>query len=140
MLTLPERIIFALVVLLSLYLTSSAVWRIIRIIQRGHGRPDWNVLRHRLLSIPARIITFQPLFRFRFLPSLFHALVGWGFLYYVIVNIGDLLQAYLRGYQFLGTGVIANLYHLGADIFSIAVLTGIVALITRRLYHKISLP
>ncbi|MFZ0534933.1 MAG: (Fe-S)-binding protein [Anaerolineales bacterium] len=136
MLTLPERIIFALVVLLSLYLTSSAVWRIIRIIQRGHGRPDWNVLRHRLLSIPARIITFQPLFRFRFLPSLFHALVGWGFLYYVIVNIGDFLQAYLRGYQFLGTGVIANLYHLGADIFSIAVLTGIVALITRRFIIK----
>jgi Fe-S oxidoreductase len=136
MLTLPERIIFSLFVLLSLYLSSRAVWRIIRIIQRGHGQPDWKVLWHRLLSIPARIITFQPLFRFRFLPSLFHALVGWGFLYYVIVNFGDLLQAYMRGFQFLGTGTISNLYHLGADIFSIFVLTGMIALIIRRFIFK----
>lgn len=136
MLTTPERIIFTLAVLLSLSLTSQAARRIIRIIQRGHGQPDWNVLRHRLTSIPARIITFQPLFRFRLLPSLFHALIGWGFLYYVIVNLGDLLQAYIRDYQFLGTGTIANLYHLGADIFSIAVITGMVALIIRRFVFK----
>ncbi len=136
MLTTPERIIFALAVLLSLYLTARAIRRIIRIIQRGHGRPDWNVLRDRKFSVPARIISFQPLFRFRFLPSLFHALVGWGFLYYVIVNFGDLLQAYIRGYQFLGTGTIANLYHLGADILSIAVLVGIAALIIRRFIIK----
>jgi len=136
MLTLPERIIFALAVLLSLYLTSRAVRRIIRIILRGHGRPDWNVLRHRLITIPARILTFQPLFRFRIIPSLFHALVGWGFLYYVIVNFGDLLQGYIHSYQFLGTGTIANLYHLGADILSIAVLVGIAALIIRRFIIK----
>ena len=136
MLTLPERIIFALAVLLSSILTYRAAIRIIRIIQRGHGRPDWNVLRHRLLTIPPRIISFQPLFRFRFLPSLFHALIGWGFLYYVIVNIGDFLQAYFRGFQFLGSGIIANVYHLGADIFSVAVVTGMVAMIIRRFVLK----
>jgi Fe-S oxidoreductase len=136
MLTLPERIIFALAILLSLYFTSRAALRIIRILQRGHGKPDWNVLRHRLLSIPPKVITFQPLFRFRFLPSLFHALIGWGFLYYVFVNIGDFLQAYIQGFEFLGTGIIANLYHLGADIFSIAVLTGMIAMIIRRFILK----
>jgi Fe-S oxidoreductase len=128
----PERIIFVLAVLLSLYATFQAVMRILRILQRGHGRPDWSVLRKRLLSAPARIISFQPLFRFRLLPSLFHALVGWGFLYFVLVNLGDLLQAYLPDFQFLGSGTIGNLYRLGADISSIAVLTGIVALIIRR--------
>jgi Fe-S oxidoreductase len=136
MLSLPERIIFALAVLLSLYLTSLAALRIIRILQRGHGRPDWNVLRHRLLSIPPKIISFQPLFRLRILPSLFHALIGWGFLYYVLVNIGDLLQAYIHGFTFLGTGLSANLYHLGADVFSIAVLTGMIAMIIRRFIIK----
>ena len=80
MLTMPEKIIFILAVLLSLTLTSLAVRRIIRILQRGHGRPDWSVLKQRLLSVPPRILSFQPLFRFRLLPSLFHALIGWGFL------------------------------------------------------------
>lgn len=136
MLTLPERIIFSLAVLLSLYATFRAGMRILRIIQRGHGRPDWSILRKRLFSAPLRIISFQPLFRFRFLPSLFHALVGWGFLYFVLVNLGDLLQAYLPGFQFLGTGTIGNLYRLGADISSIAVLTSIAALIIRRFILK----
>ena len=136
MLTLPERIIFALAVLLSLYFTFRAALRIIRIIRRGYGQPDWNVLRQRLLSIPPKIITFQPLFRYRFLPSLFHALVGWGFLYFVLVNVGDLLQGYIYGFQFLGSGLIGNLYRFGSDIASLAVLVGIIALIVRRFIFK----
>jgi Fe-S oxidoreductase len=136
MLTMPERIIFALAVLLSLLLTSRAVSRIVHIIQRGHGRPDWSVLRQRLFTIPPRIISFQPVFRFRFIPSLFHALIGWGFLFFVIVNLGDLLQAYIPGFQFLGIGMLGNLYRLGADIFSIAVLVGISAMLIRRFVLK----
>jgi len=132
MLTLPEKIFFAFAVLISLAATAQAALRIVHILQRGHGRPDWRILRQTLLSIPPRILSFQPLFRFRFLPSLFHALIGWGFLFYVIVNIGDFLQGYIRNFQFLGTGIIANLYHLGADIFSLAVVTGMLAMLFRR--------
>ena len=132
MLTIPERILFLLAVILSLTLTSLAVRRIIRIIRRGHGRPDWSVLKHRLLTIPPRLLTFQPLFRFRLLPSLFHALIGWGFLYFIIVNLGDLLEGYIPGYHFLGTGAVNDWYRLGADIFSIAVLLGISAMLFRR--------
>jgi Fe-S oxidoreductase len=132
MLTLLEKIIFGLAVLVSLSLTGLAVNRIIRIIKRGHGRLDWKVLRHRLFTIPARIITFQPLFRFRVITTLFHVLIGWGFLYYTIINLGDLLEGYIPGYKFLGTGQIANLYHLGADIFSIAVFVGIMGMLARR--------
>ncbi len=132
MLTTPEKIIFILVVLLSLTLTSLAVRRIVRILQRGHGRTDWSIVRQRLLSIPLRILSFQPLFRFRLLPSLFHALIGWGFLYFILVNLGDLLQGYIHNFQFLGTGTIGNLYRFGADIFSIAVLVGISGMLFRR--------
>jgi Fe-S oxidoreductase len=136
MLALPERIIFALAILLSLSLSFLAARRIVHIIQRGHGHLDWTVLRHRLLSVPAKIVIFQPLLRFRLLPSLFHLLIGWGFLYYVIVNLGDLLQGYIRGFQFLGNGLIGNLYRLGADIFSIAVIIGISGLMIRRFLFK----
>ena len=132
MLAMPEKILFALAVILSLTVSTQAVLRIIRILQRGRGRPQWRLLRQRLLSIPLRIISFQPLFRFRFLPSLFHALIGWGFLYYVTVNIGDLLQGFIRDFQFLGSGMLANLYHLGADVFSLAVVSGMLAMLFRR--------
>ena len=136
MLTLPERIIFALTVILSLTLTFLAVKRIVGIIRRGHGRPHWGDLRHRLISVPVKIVSFQPLLRFRLLTSLFHLLIGWGFLYYVVVNLGDLLQAYIHGFQFLGYGTIGNLYRLGADIFSIAVFVGISGMMIRRFLFK----
>jgi Fe-S oxidoreductase len=136
MLTSLERVIFALAVLLSLYLTYRAARRIVRIIRRGHGTLDWGVLKSRLISIPPRIVAFQPVFRFRPIPSIFHALIGWGFLYFIIVNLGDLLQAYIPGYQFLGTGMLNQLYRLGADIFSIAVIVGISAMIIRRFIFK----
>jgi len=136
MLTLPERILFTLAVILSLSLTFFAVRRIVCIILRGHGRPAWSDLRHRLITVPIKIVTFQPLLRFRILPSLFHLLIGWGFLYYVVVNLGDLLQAYFQGFLFLGSGTLGNLYRLGADIFSIAVIVGISGMMVRRFLFK----
>ena len=132
MLTLPERIIFTFLVILSLSLTSIAARRILRIIQRGHGQPDWKILRQRLFTTPIRLISFQPVFRFRILPSFFHAMVGWGFLFFIFVNLGDVLQAFIPNYQFLWDTKIGNLYRLGADFFSVAILIGMAALIFRR--------
>ncbi len=136
MLTLPERIIFSIAVLLSLTATFKAIKRIIKIITRGHGSPDWNIIRQRLFSVPLKVVSFQPIFRFRLVPSIFHALVGWGFLFFILVNFGDLLHAFIPHFQFLGTQIIGNLYRLGADISSVAVITGMVALIIRRFIIK----
>jgi Fe-S oxidoreductase len=131
-LTFPERIIFTLLVILSLLLTFIAARRILLIIQRGHGQPDWKILRKRLFTTPIRLISFQPVFRFRILPSFFHAMVGWGFLYFIFVNIGDVLQAFIPNYQFLWDTNMGGLYRLGADFFSVAILIGMAALIFRR--------
>ncbi len=132
MLTFPERIIFTLLVILSLLLTFIAARRILLILQRGHGQPDWKILRQRLFTTPIRLISFQPVFRFRILPSFFHAMVGWGFLYFIFVNIGDVLQALIPNYRFLWETKIGGLYRLGADFFSVAILIGMAALIFRR--------
>jgi Fe-S oxidoreductase len=68
----------------------------------------------------------------RLLTSLFHGLVGWGFLFYLLVNLGDVLQGFIPGFTFLGQGSIGDLYRLGADLFSISVLVGMLALVVRR--------
>ena len=93
MLTLAEKIIFTLAVIASLYLTYRAAQRIIAILRRGQGKVDWSVARQRIGSTLVKTITFQPVFRARFGPSLLHGLVAWGFLYYMLVNFGDVLQS-----------------------------------------------
>jgi len=83
MLTFPEKIIFAIAAMTTLVAAFFAIRRLVRIISAGHGRPDWRLAWKRLLNVFGRMVTFQPVFRFRFWSSLFHAFVGWGFGFYV---------------------------------------------------------
>ena len=136
MLTLPEKIVFIVAVLISLYAAYQVIDRIIHIIRRGQGEVDWSVARKRLRVVLKKTITLQPVFRLRFWPSLFHALVAWGFIYFLLVNFGDVLQAFIHEYQFLGNGTIGGLYRLGADILSVCVLVGMSALMIRRFGFK----
>jgi Fe-S oxidoreductase len=132
MLTLPERILFAVAVLASLFAAWRVGERIIRTIARGQGKVDWSLAGKRLASVFAKTITLQPTFKTRFWTSLFHAFVAWGFIYYILINIGDVLQGYFLGLRFLGTGPVGNFYRFGGDLLSVAVLVGMLALMFRR--------
>lgn len=137
MLTLVEKILFVLAILVSVSFTWIGVKRIIRIIARGQGNPDWTILRKRLWGVTAKVVTFRPLFRFRLGPSLLHALIGWGFLYFLLVNLAELLQGYIPNYRFLqNAGALGDVYRLLADISTLAVLLGTLAMVIRRFIFK----
>lgn len=134
MLTLPERILFLIAIMASSYAAYLAAWRIIRIIQRGQGKVDWSIAKKRIGSVLYKTITFQPVFRFRFWTSLLHGFVAWGFIYYLLVNLFDVLAGFVPGFHIPGT--IGNLYRLGSDLLSVAVLVGMISLIIRRFVLK----
>jgi len=134
MLTLPEKIIFTLAALATLAAVFFAIRRLVRIITSGQGKPDWRLAWKRLLNVLGRMVTFQPVFRFRFWPSLFHALVGWGFGFYILVDLFDVIKGYLPGFVF--PGVVGDVYHLLADVLSVAVLVGMVFFIFRRFVFR----
>jgi Fe-S oxidoreductase len=136
MLSYPEKIIFILALLASGYGAFQAAARIVRLVGRGQGKPDWSLARRRFVAVALKVISFQPVFRFRFLPSLFHGFVAWGFIYYLLVNLGDVLGGFIPNFVFLGRGWVGNIYRLGSDLLSVAVLIGMIALIVRRFILK----
>jgi Fe-S oxidoreductase len=136
LLTLPEKILFVLVFLASLYAVGRVSERIVRILARGQGKPDWSLIRRRLVGVLVRIATLQPTFKIRFWPSLFHALIAWGFIYYLLVNLGDVLQGFLPDFHFLGRGAAGGIYRLLGDLLSAGVLVGMLAMIVRRFVLK----
>jgi Fe-S oxidoreductase len=136
MLTLPEKIIFALAVLITLYLAYRAIDRIIKTIRSGQGEVDWGVARNRLMDVLKKTITLQPVFRLRFWPSFFHGLVAWGFIYFLLINLGDVLRALFDKFHFFGNGLIGGLFRLGGDVLSVGVLIGMSALLVRRFILK----
>ena len=132
MLSTPEKIIFILAALLTVVLVLRAVRRIVRTIGRGHGKPDWRVVPGRLADVLVKTVALTPVWRKRFWASLFHAMVVWGFMFYLFVNIGDVLEGFLPNYRFLGEGALGNGYRLLADVLTLSALVGMVALLVRR--------
>jgi len=134
MLTLVEKILFGLAVAATLAAAYFAAKRLGGIITGGQGKPDWKLAFKRLAGVLAKIVTFQPVFRFRPLTSLFHALVGWGFGFYLLVNLFDVLRGYLPGFEIPSTG--GNIYRLLADVLSVGVLIGMTFFLVRRFVFR----
>jgi hypothetical protein len=99
-LTLVEKILFAMAVIVSLYYTYRGVMRLIRHISGGQGKPDWSILGKRLGDIILKSVFFQPVFRLRPVVSLLHAFIGWGLLVYLLINLTDVIYAY-TGFKLL---------------------------------------
>ncbi len=136
MLTLPEKILFVLAVLATIYAVYRLADRITRIIGRGSGKPEKDLALKRFSSVILKTGTLQPTFKIRFWPSLFHAFIAWGFIYYLLVNLGDVLQGFIPDFHFLGQGWIGGGYRLLADLLSMGVLVGMVAMLIRRFILK----
>jgi Fe-S oxidoreductase len=136
MLTAPEKIAFIAAVLVSLYLAWVAAGRIVRIIARGQGRPNWDGLPRKAALALFNTLTFAPVFRTRLVASLFHGLVSWGFIYYLLVNLGDVLEGYIPDFIFLGEGTLGDLFRIGADLITVGTLIGMLALLLRRFLFK----
>jgi Fe-S oxidoreductase len=132
MLTMPEKIIFLLAVLASLYAGWLVAKRIAGIIGRGKGKIDWGVVPKRLVGVLAKTASLQPTWKIRFWPTLFHAFVAWGFIYYLLVNLLDVLRGLFAGFPFPGEGALSGVYKLLGDLLSVGVLVGMLALIIRR--------
>ncbi len=132
MLSLVEKILFAMAVLVSLYFTYRGVVRIVAHISSGQGKPDWSLIWKRLGALIVKIGLFQPVFRFRLGPSILHGLIGWGFITFLLINLADLIYAY-SGFKLLeSTGWFGDIYRLIADMAGVAILIGIAAMAFRR--------
>lgn len=132
MLTLVEKILFAVATLISLYFTYRGVMKIVGHISSGQGRVDWSLLPKRIGELIVKVGLFQPVFRFRLGPSILHGLIGWGFLSFLLINLADLIYAY-TGFRLLeNTGWFGNSYRLLADFANIAIIFGIIAMAVRR--------
>ncbi|MBL8077404.1 MAG: 4Fe-4S dicluster domain-containing protein [Anaerolineales bacterium] len=132
MLTLVEKILFAVATLVSLYFTYRGVMKIVGHISSGQGKVDWSLLPKRIGDLIVKVGLFQPVFRLRLGPSILHGLIGWGFLSFLLINLADLIYAY-TGFRLLeNTGLFGDAYRLLADVANVAIIVAILAMAFRR--------
>ncbi len=130
MLTLAEKLLFAAAVVASAYFSYRGFTRVARVIRRGPGEP-LKVDFGRLTRALGEWITMRRIWKTRKIADVFHVMIAWGFIFYFLVNLGDVIQGYFP-VRFLGDGAVGDAYRLLADVFSVAVLVGMVWFLLRR--------
>ncbi len=132
MLTGIERIIF---VVLSLFALGAAA--LCRAAHHSHhparagrlGTDHWERRLRRGLNV---FLTQRTVLKRRPLASIFHTLVAWGFTFYLLVNVIDVALAWFAELKGLFYNPIGYVYLLLADLLTMGVLVGMVALLFRR--------
>jgi len=132
MLTVTEKILFVILAIASLYLAYITFSRMFYIINRGTGELQYREIPTRIMTGITALINQGQILRDRTVTSLFHYAVAWGFIFYILVNIVDVLEGYIAGFHFLGDTIAGGIYRLLADVLSFGVLLGIIYLLVRR--------
>src|SRR5215470_977568 len=96
MLTPLEKVLFVLVVAGAFYFGGKKFYDVYRIIVRGRPEDRFDDLGGRIRRALAVVLTQQSVFKARPWVSFFHALIFYGFVFYVLVNLVDVLEGLLR--------------------------------------------
>jgi hypothetical protein len=136
MLTLLEKALFIVLAVVSLYYTYRGFRQIIEIIRKG--QPEYysrfNQPLERIREALVRTLSQVTVFKSRPLVGFFHSFIFYGFTFYALVNLVDLVEGFFPSswFTWLGGSLVRNLFHLGADVFGTLVLIGVVFFVWRR--------
>lgn len=129
MLTGIEKILFILLAVGSLYYAGVRLYDVYRAIARGRPDSRFDNLRQRILGALWIVFTQQSVLKARPIVSFFHALIFYGFVFYFLVNLVDVLEGFV---PFHARGGLWGPFNWLADLLTASVLIGMIGLIIRR--------
>ena len=104
MLTIFEKILFLAALGASGYFGYLGFRRVYQIVMRGPGeKPTLKEITTKLWDAAVTWISTRPIWKTRTASSIFHFMVSIGFVFYFLVNFGDILEG-LFPITFLGEG------------------------------------
>ncbi len=137
MLTVIEKLVFLILAALALWYAYQGFRQVVLVLGRGRRDflyPRWDAPPRRLGRAIVRTLTQSTVFKDRPLVSAFHALVFYGFVYYLLVNLVDVLKGLVPPAWFgaITLGALGGAFRLGADVLSLLILVGVAFFLLRR--------
>ncbi|HEX9661350.1 MAG TPA: (Fe-S)-binding protein [Candidatus Binatia bacterium] len=129
MLTIVEKIVFIVLAGASLYFGAKGFFDVYKVISRGKAERRFDDLSGRIRRALGTVLTQRSVFKARPVVSLLHALVFYGFVFYFLVNLVDLLEGF---FSLHSRGGAWNAFNLTADLLTTGILAGVIGLIIRR--------
>ncbi|NOZ04385.1 MAG: (Fe-S)-binding protein, partial [FCB group bacterium] len=133
MLSATEQVIFVILVIVCLEFAVRGFTRMAKIVGRGQPSSRSDHPAGRFVGALVDIVLQKPIFKTRPLVSFFHSFLFFGFIFYLLVNVNDLLAAYVPGRSTIGSSYLpVKIFNLFADLFSVLVLMGMIFFLVRR--------
>jgi len=129
MLTIVEKIVFILLAGASLYFGGKGFFAVYKVISRGKAEPRFDHLGGRIRRALWIVFTQRSVFKARPVVSSFHAAIFYGFVFYFLVNLVDLLEGFTT---FRPRGGAWDAFNLTADLLTAGILAAVIGLIIRR--------
>lgn len=156
MLTLVERIVFIVIAITFAGLTAAGFYGIFKVVRSGRQAPPLKDVPRKLIAALIDIGLQKPIFRARPILSTFHTFIFFGFSFYLLVNVTDVLEGFVPGFKLIyggratsassaepladlspaltsivDTGLV-NVFNLTADVLSVLALLGMIVFLVRR--------
>lgn len=131
-----EKILFAVIMMASIYLTTVTFRQMVGTIKRGSGRLFWDKFPSRLVVGIKVLFSQNNMIRNRPVVSLIHTFIAWGFIIYMVVNLVDVLEGLITEFVFLQLSTAGSVYRLFVDLMTTIVLLSTVLLLGRRFVLK----
>jgi Fe-S oxidoreductase len=129
MLTTIEKLLFVLLVIGSLSYGGKRFYQLYLTIARGKPDARFDNLAERIRRAIWIVLTQQSVFKTRPVIAALHAMIFYGFVFYFLVNLVDVLEGFFSFHPRRG---VWNLFNLVADVLTASVLIGVVGLALRR--------
>src|SRR5918994_4378613 len=122
MLTSVEQVLFILLAIASLYYGGTRFYDVYRAIARGRADPRLDHLGQRIRRAVWIVLTQQSVLKARPIVSFLHALVFYGFVFYFLVNLVDVVEGFI---SFHARGGLWRPFNVVGDLLTAGVLIGI---------------
>jgi Fe-S oxidoreductase len=134
MLTPVEKMLFVMLALFAVGATYANFMEMWKVVNRGQGKLYLDNLPQRAWIALRVYVTQNTTLKTRRVSSLFHLGIVWGFTFYFLVNLLDVLLGFIPNFEetLHQFGILYDGYRLLGDIFSVAVIVGVVYFILRR--------
>ncbi len=131
-----ERLAFIALIVICSILAWPGFSRMVKIIRSGGPAERSDGLVGRFTKMTIDVMLQKPIFRARPIASILHAFIFFGFSFYILVNVSDLLEAFVDDWTTIDRGPIFGSFNLLADLFSVLVLVGMIGMLFRRFIIK----
>lgn len=133
MLTLPEKLLFAIILAGFIYFCVQRTILLTRLLKMSAPDPD-NRREHLAEGIKNAVLDvfLQRQVLRKPVTGFFHLLIVWGFFIFAVNTINHFTGAFWPGFHLFGNTVLAHWYSVVADLFAVLIIAGVLGLAIRR--------